>query len=130
MKDVVISPKVPVSVGPVQQDPAKVPMGVASVCVLCGTTHVRVVGVKSQKEIGRYPKRVSSSHVSLHFAPEQKSSRSKDITPAPGPTKAPKRTWYVARCVCVDSFECLPHARSFGLFHGCLLLESLGSTYS
>ena len=49
MKDVVISPKVPVSVGPVQQDPAKVPMGVASVCVLCGTTHVRVVGVKVKR---------------------------------------------------------------------------------
>ena len=100
-------------------------------CVLCGTTHVRVVGVKSQKFGDR---KISEESFffsfSLHFAPEQKSSRSKDITPAPGPAKAPKRTWYVARCACVDSFECLPHARSFGLFHGCLLLASLGSTYS
>ena len=60
---------------------------------------------------------------SLFFS-ETKSSRSKDITPAPGPTKAPKRTWYVARCVCVESFECLscspcavfrPFSRRFAL---------------
>ena len=72
----------------------------------------------------RKPERVYFSHVSLHLAPETKSSRSKDITPAPGPTKAPKRTWYVARCVCVESFECLscspcavfrPFSRRFAL---------------
>ena len=68
--------------------------------------------------------RVYSSHASLHLAPGTKSSRSKDITPAPGPMKAPKRTWYVARCVCVESFECLscspcavfrPFSRRFAL---------------